>query len=155
MGVRGHLRLAEGMYVTETTIEDTMADKLKGATHLDKPAGIRDNPVMEEVWDWLVPKLIDAGLTHQIDSLTVELAIRHYIHAIDASDQLMKSELLQQGRSAGREDVQVRNPLETIYRNESMAFLQYAKQLGLSFGSRVRIKDLEKARTDEEDNPFK
>ena len=148
MGARGPLRLLEEEIVTTDTLAGSMADKLRGAITLDKPEGIRSNTRMEEIWDWLVPKLIEAGLAHGMDSLTVELAVRHYVHAIEASDKLLEESILIKGR-----DEHKRNPLETVFRNESLAFLQYVKQLGLSFGSRVRLQDIEAAREAEE-NPF-
>ena len=147
MGTRGQLKLVDEA-VTLDTLQGSVAAKLRGATDLDKPEGITSNKRMEEIWDWLVPKLIEAGLAHEMDSLTVELAVRHYVHAIDASDDLLKDSLLVEGRDEFK-----RNPLETVFRNESMSFLQYAKQLGLSFGSRVRLQDVE-AKRNEEENPY-
>ena len=147
MGARGQLKLVDEE-VAAVTLKGSMAEKLRGATHLEKPEGIRSNERMEEIWDWIVPKLVTAGLAHEMDSLTVELAVRHYVHAIDASDRLLKEDILIPGR-----DEDKRNPLETVFRNESMSFLQYVKQLGLSFGSRVRLQDVE-AKREAEENPF-
>lgn len=147
MGARGQLKLVDEE-VAAVTLKGSMAEKLRGATHLEKPDGIRSNERMEEIWDWIVPKLVAAGLAHEMDSLTVELAVRHYVHAIDASDRLLKEDILIPGR-----DEDKRNPLETVFRNESMSFLQYVKQLGLSFGSRVRLQDVE-AKREAEENPY-
>lgn len=147
MGARGQLKLVDEE-VAAVTLKGSMAEKLRGATHLEKPEGIRSNERMEEIWDWIVPKLVTAGLAHEMDSLTVELAVRHYVHAIDASDRLLKEDILIPGRNEDK-----RNPLETVFRNESMSFLQYVKQLGLSFGSRVRLQDVE-AKREAEENPF-
>ena len=147
MGARGQLKLVDEE-VAAVTLKGSMAEKLRGATHLEKPEGIRSNERMEEIWDWIVPKLVTAGLAHEMDSLTVELAVRHYVHAIDASDRLLKEDILIPGR-----DEDKRNPLETVFRNESMSFLQYVKQLGLSFGSRVRLQDVE-AKREAEENPY-
>ena len=147
MGARGQLKLVDEE-IAAVTLKGSMAEKLRGATHLEKPDGIRSNERMEEIWDWIVPKLVTAGLAHEMDSLTVELAVRHYVHAIDASDRLLKEDILIPGR-----DEDKRNPLETVFRNESMSFLQYVKQLGLSFGSRVRLQDVE-AKREAEENPY-
>ena len=147
MGARGQLKLVDEE-IAAVTLKGSMAEKLRGATHLEKPEGIRSNERMEEIWDWIVPKLVTAGLAHEMDSLTVELAVRHYVHAIDASDRLLKEDILLPGRNEDK-----RNPLETVFRNESMSFLQYVKQLGLSFGSRVRLQDVE-AKREAEENPY-
>ena len=147
MGARGQLKLVDEE-IAAVTLKGSMAEKLRGATHLEKPDGIRSNERMEEIWDWIVPKLVTAGLAHEMDSLTVELAVRHYVHAIDASDRLLKEDILLPGRNEDK-----RNPLETVFRNESMSFLQYVKQLGLSFGSRVRLQDVE-AKREAEENPY-
>ena len=149
-GARGPLRLVETNTVTTETLVGTMADKVRGATVIEKPDAVKDNAEMSEVWDWLVPKLIDAGLAANIDALTLELCVRHYLHAVQASDALFTQSLLVHGRDESK-----KNPLETVFRSESLAFLSFSKMLGLSFAARVRMRDPKSDGGEEDDNPYK
>lgn len=149
-GARGPLRLVEMNTVTKETLTGTMADKVRGATVIDKPDAIKDNVELSEVWDWLIPKLLEAGLAANIDALTLELCVRHYVHAVQASDQLLKESLLVSGRDEFK-----KNPLEAVFRSESLAFLSYSKMLGLSFAARVRTRDPKSDGSEEGDNPYK
>lgn len=135
---------------TEAAVAGSMAKSVRGATTIEKPEAVVNNEALNEVWDWLVPQLIDAGLASNLDAMTVELAVRHYSHAVDASDQLLATNLLVPGRYESK-----KNPLETIFRAESTAFLSYSKMLGLSFGARVRMKDpTTDSDGDDVENPF-
>lgn len=144
----GPLKLLVNGEITKDTLKNTAADKVSGATELDKPDGILDNEKMNKIWDWLVPKLTEAGLAAHMDSLTVEMAVRHYVHAVDASDQLLAGDLLVHGR-----DEHKKNPLEAVFRSESASFLSYARVLGLSFASRVRMPE-PSATADDTPNPY-
>ena len=135
---------------TEAAVAGSMAKSVRGATTIEKPEAVANSKVLNEVWDWLVPQLIEAGLASNMDAMTVELAVRHYAHAVEASDQLLADDLLVEGRNEYK-----KNPLETIFRAESMAFLGYSKMLGLSFGARVRMKDpTTDSDGDDTKNPF-
>ena len=150
MGARGPLRLVHTNTVTNTTIAATMAEKVRGTKAIEKPQAVRDNEQLSEVWDWLVPQLIGSGLAANIDALTLELAVRHYVHAVAASDALFTESLL----VAGRDEFK-KNPLEAIFRAESLAFMNYTKLLGLSFAARVRMSNPEAEGGADENNPYR
>ena len=77
------------------------------------------------------------------------MCLRHFRAARDASDALAAGEPTTWDAKNGRE---MKNPAEVVFRSESSAFLEYAKQLGLTFVARARTPV--KGSDDGEGNPF-
>lgn len=90
-----------------------------------------------EVWDELVTALEEAGLIAQCDGPTLELAIRHYLAAVKASNTLMASGTTRTDKKNQRV---MKNPASQVFRDHSTAFLEFAKQLGLTFVARARTQ---------------
>jgi P27 family predicted phage terminase small subunit len=112
----------------------------------EKPLGL---PLaVSELWDEIVPALAGAGLVTAADGLTVELALRHFVIARTASNSLIEDGLTVKDAHHGGVK---KNPAGQLFRDNSAAFLDYAKQLGLSFAARARITMPD---TTIETNPF-
>lgn len=148
---RGPLKLVGGTTVVEATIKGTAAEtRRKSLGEIEKPKAVAEHARMSEAWDWLVPKLEEAGLAHTIDKFTLELAVRHYALAVEASDLVFADGVV----TDGYDDTIKKHPAEAVFRGESNLFLQYGKTLGLSFGSRVRLPSGETAEEDQP-NPYR
>lgn len=135
-----------GIRDTETVAE-TMNSKL-AATRPEKPTGLPE--AASVVWDSLAEKLDDAGLLAAVDGPTLELAIRHYLAAVQASDELLGSSVTLHDEKNARD---MKNPASQVFRDHSTAFLEFAKQLGLSFVARARTA-VPKGEADAGSNPF-
>jgi P27 family predicted phage terminase small subunit len=112
-----------------------------------KPQGVKDNPEMSALWDEVVPQLDKAGLLSTADVMTVETALRHFLVMRKASDQVLEQGVMIDGVAE-----QKKHPAEAVFRLESTHFLEYAKQLGMTFVARART---EAPKVDDGDgNPF-
>lgn len=135
-----------GIRDTET-VADTMNAKLS-PTKPVKPESLPGE--ISELWDSLSEKLDEAGLLAAVDGPTLELAIRHYLAAVKASDDLLSG-----GSTSydSKNDREMKNPASQVFRDHSTAFLEFAKQLGLSFVARARTA-VPKGDADGDSNPF-
>lgn len=126
---------------------ETMNSKVS-PTRPVKPADLPK--ILDRIWDRLVDDLDAAGLLSSVDGMTVELALRHYLAAVEAS-----GDLLSDGSTTydHKNERQMKNPASQVFRDHSTAFLEFAKQLGLSFVARARVS-LSEGADDAEGNPF-
>lgn len=86
----------------------------------------------------MVSALDEAGLLARCDGPALELALRHYKAAVQASDELSAAgSVTVEDRQQGR---QAKHPADQTFRGQSLAFLEFAKQLGLTFVSRARTQ---------------
>ncbi|MGY4859517.1 phage terminase small subunit P27 family [Cryobacterium sp. AP23] len=117
-------------------------------TQPTKPADLPE--AVSAMWDTLAQQLDDAGLIAAVDGATLELAIRHYLAAVKASDDLFEN-----GPTTydAKNDREMKNPASQVFRDHSTAFLQFAKELGLSFVARARVS-MSKEDADGAGNPF-
>jgi P27 family predicted phage terminase small subunit len=147
MGSRGPLKLAP---VGEVVVDGGSAASLVAPKEPDKPAGL---PLeISELWDEIVPVLAEAGLLSEADGMTLEMALRHFSMARKASNELLEAGIVIEDKRHGGQEA--KSPKAQIFKDNSAAFLEYAKQLGLSFASRSRIS-VEGGRDDgKEGNPF-
>jgi P27 family predicted phage terminase small subunit len=125
---------------------ETMHSKLSVSKPV-KPEGMPES--LSVLWDSTVDSLDEAGLITAVDGPTLELALRHYLAAVAASD-----DLLEHGSTLhdDKNERDMKNPASQVFRDHSTAFLEFAKQLGLSFVSRARVT---MAKGDADDgNPF-
>lgn len=144
MGARGKLKLASGLAVVPpgTAAADVPAFAPR------KPQAVVDNRTLSELWDEIVPELDRAGLVTVCDAASIELALRHFLLARQASDTIGDSVTVADTNHGGVK----KNPAETVFRAESEMFLKYAQQLGMTFVSRARTPAAKGA--DDDGNPF-
>ena len=105
---------------------------------------------LSTLWDATVDALDEAGLITAVDGPTLELALRHYLAAVAASDDLLESGSTLHDDKNERD---MKNPASQVFRDHSTAYLEFAKQLGLSFVARARVT-MAKGDADEDGNPF-
>lgn len=153
MGARGKLKLVNPLTPVPEALKGTAA---AGAPTLApvKTAAVVADPVLSQLWDEIVPELDRAGLLAPSDGLAVEMCLRHFRAARVASDELA-------GATAtvwdAKNERTMKHPAEVVFRSESLAFLEYAKQLGMTFVARARTPGAGSGAggTDAgEDNPF-
>ena len=150
MGARGKLKLAPALSVVPVATEGTLAADVQPVTP-PKPAAVAADPALSGIWDEVVPLLESAAMVSPMDVLSLELMLRHFRAARDASDELASS-----GSSTLRDEKngrEMKHPAEVVFRSESLAFLEYAKQHGMTFLSRVRAPSV-KDSSGGESNPF-
>lgn len=146
MGARGRLKLAPA---GEAVADANSAAAMVEAREPDKPSGL---PLeISELWDELVPVLSEAGLLSEADGMTLEMALRHFSMARRASNEMIDAGIVVEDKRHGGQEA--KSPKAQIFKDNSQAFLEYAKQLGLSFAARSRI-NVEGGKDDEEGNPF-
>ncbi|WP_166649264.1 P27 family phage terminase small subunit [Naumannella halotolerans] len=98
-----------------------------------KPEDVEIDPGLSELWDEVVPELDKAGLVTSSDGPAIEMCLRHMIMARRAFRQV--DDVMVDDPAHGG---QKKHPAEAVFRLESAAFLEYAKQLGMTFMSRAR-----------------
>ena len=137
MGQRGKLRLPAHLRpVTSSDTSVTVADRVKPGTPARPhgfPTGHAD---LSALWDELVPKLDTAGLVTPVDGMAIELALRHFVAARAASDDLAKRGVTVRDANHGGTK---KAPADAVFRSQSAEFREYVKQLGMSFAARARI----------------
>lgn len=114
-------------------VPETAASALK-PIRPKKPTGLPK--AASTMWDQIVEDLDDAGLISRCDGAALELAVLHYAAAIKAGHAFMRTPVTQQDR---KNDRSMKNPSSQVFRDHSTAFLEYAKQLGLTILSRARV----------------
>ncbi|MDT0270573.1 phage terminase small subunit P27 family [Streptomyces sp. DSM 44915] len=138
-----HLKSVDG---GQSTAGPTLADAAKPAAP-EKPASLP--AAVSEAWDVIVPALDEVGVLARCDGPALELALRHYVTAVAASDDVVAEPRLWDEKN-GRP---MKNPSSQVFRDHSTAFLEYAKQLGLTFVSRARAPKPDEG-AGGADNPF-
>lgn len=128
MGARGQLKLPPNLKIVapERKTEATAAESTSPGRPT-KPDDLPNRAV--PLWDELVEALDHAGLLARVDGPALELALRHYVVAVASSDELLSGdELPVHGRWVSQR-----------FRDHSMAFAEYMRQMGLSFAARARV----------------
>jgi P27 family predicted phage terminase small subunit len=149
MGVRGPLKIPKHLQVVPGDAAGTVAERIAPSAPPRPPGFPEDDREMVELWDAIVPELDRAGLLTRADGPTVELAIRHFLAARKAGDALQAGEVVLDDPAHG--GTAKKNPAGAEMRSQSQLFLEYAKQLGMSFAARARIPAKDEAT---EANPF-
>lgn len=150
MGERGVLKLPPHLKAVDGGQSDaapTLADATRPAAP-EKPAGLPDS--VSAAWDVIVPALDEVGVLARCDGPALELALRHYVTAVAASDDVVAEPRLFDEKN-GRP---MKNPSSQVFRDHSSAFLEYAKQLGLTFVSRARAPRPDEGAGGGASNPF-
>lgn len=136
VGARGPLKIPKYLQaVPDGKAADTLAERVAPSAP-PKPPGFPADVELVELWDTIVPELDRAGLLTRADGPTVELALRHFLAARKAGDALFGGEVVIDDPAHGG---QKKNPAGAEMRAQSQLFLEFAKQLGMSFASRARI----------------
>lgn len=148
MGRSGPLKLVSGLRSVSDATEGTAAAELSAARPL-KPQSVCDDETLSAMWDEVVEPLDKAGLISAVDGPALELCLRHFQCARSASVELMGSTNTLRDKKNDRD---MKNPSEVIFRSQSEMFLKYAQQLGMTFVSRARTPAAKK--DDADDNPF-
>lgn len=147
MGARGRLKLAP---VGESPSGEATAQSLVAPKEPDKPNGL---PLeIDALWDEVVPVLSEAGLLSEADGMTLEMALRHFSVARKASNEMIEAGVVTEDKRHGGQEA--KSPRAQIFKDNSSMFLEYAKQLGLSFAARSRINVGGDANGGKEGNPF-
>lgn len=148
MGARGRLKLVENLQAVPAAIEGTAAADVQPLAP-EKPKSVSEHAAMDAAWDAIVPKLAAAGLVSAADGPAIEICLMHFILAgrafLEVGDTVVVDDPAHGGGTK-------KNPAEAVFRLESAAFLEYAKQLGMTFVSRVRTPSAQQGETDA--NPF-
>jgi P27 family predicted phage terminase small subunit len=149
MGQRGVLKLPAHLRAVDGAQSDapaTLAEAVAPSAP-NKP----DLPeAVSKAWDEIVPALDEVGILARCDGPALELALRHYVAAVAASDDVIAEPRMYDDKN-GRP---MKNPSSQVFRDHSTAFLEFAKQLGLTFVSRARAPRPEEAGGSGEANPF-
>lgn len=150
-GARGPLSKPRTLKVVKSALAEepeSLADELiPGAPR--KPEGMA--PAADALWDVLVPQLDELGLVCTVDGLTIHLALRHYLTALQAHDELAESQTVAMlDEKNGRHQ---KHPADAVFRLHSEMFLKYADKLGMTFVSRARLAARGDSGGDSE-NPF-
>src|SRR5690349_6430289 len=88
MGARGQLKLPSHLRpVSDPSSAGTVAETAPREAP-KKPAVVSANAAMSELWDEIVPQLESVGLLAASDGPAVELALRHFLAARQASDAI-------------------------------------------------------------------
>lgn len=153
MGARGPLKAeATGLRLVRPDGAAKAAAETTGATVIkpQRPDLPSDLPKrLHPLWDDIVGSLDDAGMIARCDGPALALALRHYDAAVRASNALGNSAVVQEDKKNQRS---MKNPASQVFRDHSTAFLEFAKQLGLTFVARARTPINEPEGTN--DNPF-
>lgn len=113
-----------------------------------KPRFIEDNAELSEYWDEIVPRL--TGLSSE-DEWAISMMVMHYRAAQRAFEALEDTEMFEIDREG---DVR-KNPLESVFRAESAAFLKYASMFGMTARSRAVGRTVPNSNTGPALNPFR
>lgn len=135
MGARGPLKMPAHLAAVpdiDEKPEETAALAVESALPV-KPPGMPSHA--NRMWDTLAKELADAGLLARCDAATLELAVRHYALAVQAHNSINRQGLIKKDHKNKRE---MKHPGAQIMTANSTLFLEYAKQMGLTFVSRAR-----------------
>ena len=148
MGARGILKLPN--HLQPVPSKDAKPESVADTVRPVMPVKPDDLPgKVSELWDQIGAALDDNGLIAACDGPTLELALRHYVAAVAAADDLAETPRLYDDKNQRP----MKNPSSQVFRDHSTAFLEYAKQLGMSFAARARMPAKEPEGGGEE-NPF-
>lgn len=131
MGAGGKLRV----------VSEEGVVKVAGSSSMDVPAeepsipaGVLADPELLAAWRETVPQLDRTGLVTPADGPTIEMMLRHLVTARKAHRSVMEDGVEVQGENGTMK----KNPSEAVFRLESAAFLELAKQLGMTWMVRAR-----------------
>jgi P27 family predicted phage terminase small subunit len=99
----------------------------------------------------IVPGLDRAGLLSQADLASVVLMLEHFVSTHKAYQDIQRTGLVVPATTDG---IEKKSPAEAIMRLQSAYFLDYAKQLGMTWMARARTPAAPRAEEEDGANPF-
>lgn len=141
MGARGPLSKSlklgpNGPDLVAVGPNDVPPETAASKTKVEVPEKPKDLPdEVSVLWDEMVLTLESAGLVAKCDGPALELALRHFLLARKASDKVLDQGVMLWDEKNQRD---MKNPASTVMGQHSAAFLEYAKQMGLTFVARAR-----------------
>lgn len=152
MGARGVLKLPPHLQAVPAGEGADSAAALVQPVAPEMPAAVARSRELAALWDEIVPELDKDGLLARSDMMALELCLRHFLLARKASTKANREGLAVDDKTHGGLK---KNPAEAVFRAESLMFLRYAQQLGLTFAGRARTPAKEPTNGDgDEPNPF-
>ena len=147
----GDKRLPAKLRLVDSPPEETGASRSPLGVP-SKPEWISERSQLSANWDDIVTTLGETGVLTKADGAALELALMHYETAHQAGMSLLEDGSVIYDKHNGREQ---KHPASTILAMQSRLFLDYAKQLGLTFVSRARV-DVPEGKADDfiGGNPF-
>lgn len=134
MGERGKLKLpshlrpvAHGPATDPESLADVVAPVAPG-----RPESLTGRSA--ELWDQIAGELDRIGLMARCDGPALELALRHFMVASAAADDVETEPRVWDDKN----ERWAKNPSSQVFRDHSAAFLEFAKQLGMTFVARAR-----------------
>lgn len=151
MGARGQLKLPSHLRAVpaDSDAPATVADRIKPIAP-DRPKTLPAS--LYSMWDEIVGALDELGLLTRADAPALELALRHYSAALKASDELV--DLSSMAVMDDKNDRLMKHPAHQVFKDHSTAFLEFAKQLGLTFVARARTVAPKEPEGGDQKNPF-
>lgn len=116
-----------------------------------KPDSVAADEELSALWDEIVPELDKDGLLARSDVMALELCLRHFQLARKASGEANRDGISVSDKGHGGVK---KNPTEAIFRAESVMFLRYAQQLGMTFAGRARTPAKGESGDGLDENPF-
>lgn len=104
----------------------------------NKPKAVAEDTELNQLWDEVVPQLDKSGLLSPADVMSVEMAMRHFLAARQAHEEMQEDGAMINVNDERPELGRKKNPAEQVFRYQSEAFMEYAKQLGMTFAARAR-----------------
>lgn len=101
------------------------------------------------LWTTVVDELDHIGMLSRVDGMALHLALLHFQAATAAAGDLSAAGSTVTGAMGGP----IKNPSSQVFKENTAAFTELAKQLGLTFAARVRIA-LPEEKSDDLSNPF-
>lgn len=136
-GARGPLKVVGPLKSVAQAQTGTAATRVSPLAP-NKPKAVAEDEELSQLWDEIVPELDKAGLLCTADVMSVEMTLRHFRAARAASDELAEGGVTMLNDEENTRYGTKKNPAEVVFRLESAAFMEYAKQLGMTFMARAR-----------------
>lgn len=105
----------------------------KPKTVVKKPRGMQ--PIAQRLWDEYAPELERLQVLSGVDSAAFRLMAEHYGFAVQAAKALHEQGLTVEGDEGVK-----KNPVAQIFKDNSLAFKNYAAEFGLTPSSRTRLQ---------------
>lgn len=135
MGARGPLRVVRGSGLA--AVGGSAAAEVQPRMP-KKPKNVAADAELSQWWDDIVPGLFEAGLTSAADTAAIVSMLQHLCLSHKAYKTVVQEGISIMVNEEKPEHGWKKNPQEAVMRLESAAFLEYAKQLGMTWMSRAR-----------------
>lgn len=145
------LKIASSSVNLSVVTDQTAAGAVQPAEPY-QPAGMPEE--LEEIWDEVVPQLVDAGLVSRADGPAIEASLMHFAIMRKAFRELIDADTAIPDTHNPENNTLKKHPAEVVLRSHSSHFMQYADRLGMTFVSRARTPAPKEGSGGTERNPF-